>query len=116
MATPCQNQELAYYPVERQLRQPIRQTITIASHFPGWLPVPGYLSSELVNERECLCSSLREILSHASDVIHLEKRCPARLCEVGTKVFFYLYRRTNATMIDTSAADANPLDESMDQY
>ena len=33
-------------------------------------------------------SSLREILSHASNVVHLKKRCTARLCEVGTKGFF----------------------------
>ena len=61
-------------------------------------------------------SSLREILSHASNVVHLKKRCTARLCEVGTKGFFYPYRRNNTTVLDTSAADVNPLDESMDQY
>ena len=64
-----------------------------------------------MNERERLLQLLPE-----RDIVHLKKRCTARLCEVGTKGFFYLYRRKNTTMLDTSAADVNPLDESMDQY
>lgn len=78
-----------------------------------WIPGMG---SEWMSVSVFYKSSLREILSHASNVVHLKKRCTARLCEVGTKGFFYLYRRNNTTMLDTSAADVNPLDESMDQY
>ena len=49
--------------------------------------IPG-MGSEWMSVSVFYNSSLREILSHASNVVHLKKRCTARLCEVGTKGFF----------------------------